>query len=620
MSNGNSPYGFLSDWWSDLEDEYLGSGYTTANQDWSQVTEDTQAGQTVIPESPWITPNLWGMTIGGDQGKNVILRDLYDEITQVMDNPISFDAFVNRYGGLFDLYDSTEESMEKEAYQHKVTSTEEALEMLRTQGQEGLDMYKKFYGIDSDDDYESITEKKVRHAEENILLSKKLERQKLINAGLGYTQTRDKVLKDSLKTKIRGANADSIVDDLTTEFWSKMKVVRNDFEKKREALTQNIDSVITQSKQKIAEKEFAFENNMSEAFAEGISKIKGAGYDLARDIRDLREDYNDGMYETMTDLLNMDALNSECESDSECGDGSTCVNNRCEQTPIKAPCSSQGSDLIEGGSVQGEDCIHVCSSDGYGGHADEAACRCYTLGDCDEYESNQMNLGHECIKDNTGNMDCSQCAPGQFCPDGSCRPVGGSCPEGVFEDGGYETNDSGTEYTWDTSSQISEEECSGSWKDGACYEVTPTGITCQGQCAVGLSALEGLGFSFQDGAINWDHTDTVLFGGDENIDTIDVVNTGLTVAVIGTLACLSGCVPCCLGLSDSRVKENIELVGQSESGINIYEFNMKNDTSGYRYRGIIADELPEHEAVSIDEETGYYKVDYDKIDVDFEII
>tara|TARA_R100001082_G_scaffold22667_1_gene10966 strand:+ start:11189 stop:12397 length:1209 start_codon:yes stop_codon:yes gene_type:complete len=64
--------------------------------------------------------------------------------------------------------------------------------------------------------------------------------------------------------------------------------------------------------------------------------------------------------------------------------------------------------------------------------------------------------------------------------------------------------------------------------------------------------------------------------------------------------------------SDERLKENIELVGVSNSGINIYEFDFKNKIYGEgRYVGVMAQEVPEA-AYEVD---GYLCVDYNKIDV-----
>ena len=65
--------------------------------------------------------------------------------------------------------------------------------------------------------------------------------------------------------------------------------------------------------------------------------------------------------------------------------------------------------------------------------------------------------------------------------------------------------------------------------------------------------------------------------------------------------------------SDLRLKENINLVGKSPSGINIYTFKYKGNDNG-TYKGVMAQEVPH---ASILGEDGFYKVDYSKVDVEF---
>jgi hypothetical protein len=65
-------------------------------------------------------------------------------------------------------------------------------------------------------------------------------------------------------------------------------------------------------------------------------------------------------------------------------------------------------------------------------------------------------------------------------------------------------------------------------------------------------------------------------------------------------------------MSDVRLKENINLIGKSPSGINIYNFNYKGYSN--RYQGVMAHEVP---YASIETNTGYLAVDYNKIDVEF---
>ena len=70
--------------------------------------------------------------------------------------------------------------------------------------------------------------------------------------------------------------------------------------------------------------------------------------------------------------------------------------------------------------------------------------------------------------------------------------------------------------------------------------------------------------------------------------------------------------------SDVKLKENIEYVGSSPDGHNIWEFNYIGDSK--RYRGAMAQEVAKINpmAVGITEDSGgkYLTVDYSKIDVD----
>ena len=70
--------------------------------------------------------------------------------------------------------------------------------------------------------------------------------------------------------------------------------------------------------------------------------------------------------------------------------------------------------------------------------------------------------------------------------------------------------------------------------------------------------------------------------------------------------------------SDVKLKKNIVKVGNSKSGLNIYEFDYINKKYGKgRYRGVMAQEVPNASFLS---DNGYYMVDYSKIDVKFERI
>ena len=64
--------------------------------------------------------------------------------------------------------------------------------------------------------------------------------------------------------------------------------------------------------------------------------------------------------------------------------------------------------------------------------------------------------------------------------------------------------------------------------------------------------------------------------------------------------------------SDVRLKEDIQLIGKSPSGINIYSFKYKQLPG--RYIGVMAQEVPWARQMT---DTGYYAVDYNKVDVKF---
>ena len=71
--------------------------------------------------------------------------------------------------------------------------------------------------------------------------------------------------------------------------------------------------------------------------------------------------------------------------------------------------------------------------------------------------------------------------------------------------------------------------------------------------------------------------------------------------------------------SDIRLKENINKVGISPNGLNIYEFNYLGDNK--KYEGVMAQELVGTNFESaLNNKNGYYMVDYSKLDVQFKMI
>jgi len=71
--------------------------------------------------------------------------------------------------------------------------------------------------------------------------------------------------------------------------------------------------------------------------------------------------------------------------------------------------------------------------------------------------------------------------------------------------------------------------------------------------------------------------------------------------------------------SDRKLKKDINIIGKSPNGLNIYSFKYKEESFGSgTYQGVMSDEIPQ-EAV-IQHPDGYDMVDYNKIDVNFKQI
>jgi hypothetical protein len=95
------------------------------------------------------------------------------------------------------------------------------------------------------------------------------------------------------------------------------------------------------------------------------------------------------------------------------------------------------------------------------------------------------------------------------------------------------------------------------------------------------------------------------------IQTASAISTvGSTIARVATVARSIGSF--FSGFSDVRLKEDIRLVGKSPMGINIYSFKYKQLDG--TYEGVMAQEVPWARQMT---DTGFYMVDYSKVDVEF---
>ena len=97
-------------------------------------------------------------------------------------------------------------------------------------------------------------------------------------------------------------------------------------------------------------------------------------------------------------------------------------------------------------------------------------------------------------------------------------------------------------------------------------------------------------------------------------------NKALTGQIIGGVVGAAGAVVggALAKPSDRRLKKNINKIGESPSGLNIYSFEYKNPTDGSGlFQGVMSDEIPQ-EAVGTRD--GYDTVDYSTLDVEFKQI
>jgi len=93
------------------------------------------------------------------------------------------------------------------------------------------------------------------------------------------------------------------------------------------------------------------------------------------------------------------------------------------------------------------------------------------------------------------------------------------------------------------------------------------------------------------------------------------------VAIIGNIGKAWKLISWVMALpSDSRLKKNIRRVGNSPSGIPIYEFEYKNQVrfGGGTFRGVMAEQAPAKSVIIGND--GYKRVDYSQIDVIFESV
>jgi flagellar motor protein MotB len=124
----------------------------------------------------------------------------------------------------------------------------------------------------------------------------------------------------------------------------------------------------------------------------------------------------------------------------------------------------------------------------------------------------------------------------------------------------------------------------------------------------GERMVEKFAFDKQDKMLElaMQRSEAAGLAADEQADMEDKFVVGATQSLLG-------------GVSDVRLKENINKTGVSESGIPIYTFSYKNDNKVWS--GTMAQDLINmgREDAVLTMDNGYYAVRYDMIDVDMEL-
>ena len=114
-----------------------------------------------------------------------------------------------------------------------------------------------------------------------------------------------------------------------------------------------------------------------------------------------------------------------------------------------------------------------------------------------------------------------------------------------------------------------------------------------------------------------DQTSTLLGMAQQDLAQKNQAIADSNAALYGGIGSLLGTAAMAVA-SDRKLKKNINLIGKSLSGLNIYSFEYINTKYGDGiYQGVMSDEIPLNAIVSND---GYDMVDYSMIDVEFKRI
>jgi len=303
-----------------------------------------------------------------ESNKEDLLRNLYDEMMVMIEHPVDYSTWKRDYGRYFEVYNPAQEELLEEKFDIKYDQTEKLFDLKTNQEERDYALIEKYSAIDDSDDFESSTEMSIRHADEQKVIDQKMARYKLTSEGLNLNQKKKIASDKSLLKNLRSGESDAIVDELDKTFWDNMKVVRSEYDKQRLDKNQALDSLILKSDQ-IVESAFKSKTDTIDTlFQSAETTMKNAAVDLLGDKIDMREEYDEELWDTMGELA---AGETFIGCGGGCPDNEVCVAATGECTSKAAvadSCFEQGGSYTLAGGVcmlptdadDCSDCDSVC--------------------------------------------------------------------------------------------------------------------------------------------------------------------------------------------------------------------------------------------------------------------
>ena len=261
--------------------------------------------------------------------KDSYLQDLYNTMTSTLDKPLPYEKWKELYGHYIDPYNPAQEELEQEAFDIKVSQTNDLFKLKTEQENRTYDLITKYSEINDSDDFESSTEMAIRHSEESEILNTKLNRHNLIVEGLNLTgKIKEQEHKLALKN-LRSGDVDALTDSLNESFWNSMGTIRANYDKQRLKKNQSLDKLLLKAEHTIDSAFASKEDSIKTTLINAQNNMQSAAVDLLQNKLDRREEYDDEVWDTLGNLAKNEAFEAECLYSSDCGTNERCINNHC---------------------------------------------------------------------------------------------------------------------------------------------------------------------------------------------------------------------------------------------------------------------------------------------------